>query len=85
MPIGQPRGITAHGVTLRFDARTCAGLVEAARSSPTGVRHLRALLERDVLAPLSNELLGRDATSLAKAIDVSRDADDRVQLAWSVR
>jgi type VI secretion system protein VasG len=74
------RAATAHGVTLRFDAAVRVRLVEAAQRSTMGVRHLRAALERELLAPLADELLAREADPMHRVIDVAHDADGRLRL-----
>jgi type VI secretion system protein VasG len=73
----------AHGTKVRFSARVADLLIARCTESEAGVRHLRAMLERHVLAPLAADLLAarRDGTATARVeVDLADDAS--LALRW---
>ncbi len=74
----------AHGTRLRFSERVSDLLVLRCSESEAGVRHLRAMLERHVLAPLAAELLAaRSDGRGALKVDVDLADDGAIALRWS--
>jgi type VI secretion system protein VasG len=76
------RAAHAHGVTLRFGASVHERLVSLCRASDAGVRNLRAVLDRHVLAPLALELLGG---APAPALTVELDAERGLSIVRGAR
>ncbi len=80
------RARAAHGLSLQFSGDVRTMLLESARDPSAGVRHLRARIETELLAPLASELLAPPSdTAIARALSVSLDAARRPSFAWSGR
>ncbi len=79
------RARAAHDVAIEIDAALRERLRIAAKDPAAGVRHLRAAIERDLLAPLALELLGDPARGTRRALRISIDADGRTSFSWSAR
>ncbi len=69
---------------MRFSARVTELLVDRCKRSDAGVRQLRAILERQVLAPLAAELLAmRSAGRAAPRVAIDLSDDGALGLGWS--
>ncbi|MFO0684433.1 MAG: type VI secretion system ATPase TssH [Sandaracinus sp.] len=80
------RARTAHGLTLRFAPELHAMLLASARDPSAGVRHLRARIEVELLAPLASELLApARAGVVARSLAIGLDDARRPTFTWSAR